>query len=135
MEHYGFFLTSILLMGASIMVVTWYRMRKERLAEREKMVEEKINVGIFERPWNDSKSPFIFKSVWTLGDIVNIAKKHNYVLNINDCYRIIGYIRTNHDKSVGINNKVILDAIEYYIYTRLHERAQTYQSNLKAAVL
>lgn len=114
--NFGTFMaTTFLSMGMGIMSIIYYRTRKERLVEREKIVNDALQYGLHEKPGPAIGDGFVFCSLWRLSDIVRIGQECGYVLTQADCYSIIGSLKKNHNKEQGINIWVIRNAIDLYV--------------------
>jgi len=86
---------------AQIIYIFW-RVRVEQLTQREKMVNDTISLGIYDRPALGIGDGYIFCSLWRVSHIRERAKALGYTLFNTDLYKIINYMKHNFDPEKGI---------------------------------
>jgi hypothetical protein len=99
----------------AVLAIIIYKTRKQKLTERENAMQDLLNTVLFENgplPGNDG---FIFCTMWRLSDIYKRAADLGYVLTLNDCIKIVGHLKKNFDKDIGINYLEIDLAIKHHV--------------------
>jgi hypothetical protein len=110
-------MVAIILSSVSAMLYILFKARMERLTERELIVQQVMESGLYDgqRATDDG---FIFRYLWRLSYIIERGRSLGYVLKIQDCYKIVIDIKKNFDPTVGINDFVIDMHIHGYIKQR-----------------
>jgi hypothetical protein len=110
-------LTIVVICGTAALYM-YYKARKERLSEREAIIESSVKEMVF-----DNRSAiddgFVFCSIWRLSHIIYRGRELGYELTIFDCYKVIASIKRDFIPEVGINTWVIDSAIKSYMREKI----------------
>jgi hypothetical protein len=52
---------------------------------------------------------------WSVEDVLDIAEGMDAELEVAEARDILALLKRNHDATIGINNNVIADTIEFYL--------------------
>lgn len=98
----------------------YYQSRRDRLKEREKLLDHKVMTGTF-----DGYAPqYIFCKVWTIDHIKQIADSLKIVLTKDEVYLIIKRIMAKFEPRIGISEYTIKCEIRLFVREQYLKRVE-----------
>lgn len=133
MEHTAnFILTAIITFCMAQIFYLLFQSRKQRLKEREALVNHNIVMGVFESESELEKigDGYILRSLWRLSHVRHRAEALGYQVDLKDCYAIVTRLKNEFLPDIGISTAIIDATIKVYI----REQIRTYRTRKETAI-